>query len=178
VYPAYRAAIDSAAVTLDEILATFLNSSQADWSDDLSTPTFLYGSPADEDDKRAHHGRKVYKPDIAIGLAWGSTVNDSYHDPWLNKYPDKSPGRSFFIDLLYNGQVVYRELGVSVDGGRYTLPAGRGVMSDDQREVIGWYAIPEEHEFLSAFARATGHTREFESGFQISGMTIGEPDAA
>ena len=163
-------------MTLDEILQTFLSSGRDDWTDNLGTPTFLHGPPADEDDDKSHDSRIVYKPDIAIGLAWGSTVNDHYHDPWFDHFPDSSPGRSFLIDLLYNGQVVHRELGVSVDGGRYILPAGRAVMSPARREIIGWYAVPDEYEFLTAFAGAIGHTREFESGFRMSGMTVGEPE--
>ncbi len=156
-------------MTHDEILNTFLRSARTDWSDDLGTPTFLY-APADAEKQEVHYSRIVYKPNIAIAVASGLTVNDRYQDEWLERYPDKGPGRSFWIDLLYNGQVVHRELGVSVDGGRYVLPPGIATVENDQ--ITGWCCRRDAYEFVEAFARATGETRSFETGFKISGMTI------
>jgi hypothetical protein len=156
-------------MTLDEIVQTFLGSEADDWGEHIGFPTFLYGPPDAE--QLGHDSRKVYQPDIAIGLAWGSEDNDKYVWEWVKQFADAS-ARSVWIDLLYNGQVVYREISVNVDGGRATLPSPLATMDDKTREVTGWYCKRDEYEFVRAFARVTRDLREFDTYFERSGITI------
>lgn len=159
-------------MTLDELIQTFIESPQSDWSEKLGTPTFLF-APADAPDL-GHYNRMVYRPDVAVGLAWGSEMNDNYVWEWVQKFPDPK-AHSILIDLLYNGQVVYRELGVVVDGGRATLPSPLPITKEDEvvpSEILGWFCKPHEYAFVRAFAEKTDDLRNFDSYFERSGIEV------
>lgn len=63
----------------------------------------------------------VYMPNASITLAWGLRHRDEFREDWTDLFPDKSASSSW-VDVFYNGALVYRDLYVAVDGGRASLP--------------------------------------------------------
>jgi hypothetical protein len=99
-----------------------------------------------------HHRRVVFKPNIAIGMAWGikREPDERFDEEWVRKFPDENAGaRAAWLDLLYNGQPVDRRLYVGVDGGRckISLPGQtfRGDMS--AHEVRRWISYGDYRRF-------------------------------
>lgn len=66
----------------------------------------------------SHHSRAVLRDDVAIGLAWGLTENDTFEEDWTTRFPDPKAS-SAWLEVLYHGQPVDRELMVHVDGRCY-----------------------------------------------------------
>lgn len=65
-----------------------------------------------------------YMPDLSISLAFGLKWMDSFKEPWVEHFPDSHASASF-IDVFYNGSLVFRTEYVTVDGGRSRLPLPR-----------------------------------------------------
>ena len=72
----------------------------------------------------SHSHVAIYTDDLSISIAWGMTKDEKVVENWLSTFPDSS-GRSFFIDFFFNSTLVYRDVAVSVDGGRVDLPFPR-----------------------------------------------------
>lgn len=142
-------------MTLDEILQTYLNSSQDDWHQ-VHAPLVP--------ETHAHEALWVYTPDISIVVGDGLSGEDGgYTWDWVEIYPDPS-ARKFFIDLFYNGVPVYRELAVAVDGGRADLPSPVGHL-DNNDPTKGWKVERDEYEFVRQFSLIRGRAREFDEKF-------------
>jgi hypothetical protein len=56
-----------------------------------------------------------------VSIAYGLSCNDNFSEPWTNSFPD-SKASSSYVDFFYSNQLVYRDLCVSVDGGRCYIP--------------------------------------------------------
>jgi hypothetical protein len=70
---------------------------------------------------RSHYTVAAFMPDVSITLAWGLPVVDDFREPWANTFPNPHAS-SHFLDVFYNGALVFRALYVNVDGGRASLP--------------------------------------------------------
>jgi hypothetical protein len=70
----------------------------------------------------SHATVAAYMPDLSITMAWGFPHNNDFHDDWLKRFAD-SKAHSEFFDIFYNNALVFRDIFVSVDGGRAYLPA-------------------------------------------------------
>jgi hypothetical protein len=153
-------------MTLDEILQAYQGSSAADWHQ-VHAPLVP--------ETHAHEALYVYKPNVSIVVGDGLSGEDSdYVWDWVEIYPDKS-ARKFSIDLFYNGVPVYRELAVTVDGGRADLPSPVGYMDNDD-PAKGWKVERDEYEFVRQFSVIRGRSREFDEYFaraeRGAGLTI------
>jgi hypothetical protein len=78
----------------------------------------------------AHSDYAVFKHDVAISMAWGATAGGDYREPWATRCPDAT-ARTAYIDIFYNGALVFRDVFVAVDGDRCYLPLPRSL--DDLR---------------------------------------------
>lgn len=111
-------------MTLDEIRAAVLRSTRADWN--AITTDLPVVAPHD------HYA--AYRPDLAVGLAWGHTLNEHFYEEWANRHPDPAAS-SFLVDIACNGVVVDRHVGVLVDGGRCGLPLAHQEFLQDPLQV-------------------------------------------
>jgi hypothetical protein len=96
-------------MTLDEILSTVLSSDSDEWE-------YIADWSGDANPERA-----VLRSDLGISLEWGHTVTDPVSEQWTERFADKH-AVGIYVDVLYNGIVVFRDYAISVDGGRCILP--------------------------------------------------------
>jgi hypothetical protein len=68
----------------------------------------------------SHYSRAVYGPMVELAIAWGCPQDRDLSFEWAH-WPDPSVDREY-VDILWNGAIVDRYLGLSVDGGRAFLP--------------------------------------------------------
>jgi hypothetical protein len=73
----------------------------------------------------SHYAGASYMPNCSITLAWGITFLDNYKAVWANKGPDKR-ATGHYLDVFYNGALVYRQPYVGVDGGNDPIPLPDG----------------------------------------------------
>jgi hypothetical protein len=137
-------------MTLDQILQMYHASSAADWHQ-VHAPLVP--------ETHAHEALYIYKPDVSIVVAENFSDED-YQWDWVEIYADKSAHR-FWIDLLYNGVPVYREIAVHVDGGRADLPSPGGYI-DSNDPSKGWSVPRDEYEFVRHFSVIRGQERNFD----------------
>ena len=71
-----------------------------------------------------HDALAVFKPNIAVSLAWGATINSKFSESWHADLPDSS-ANAVLVVLRHNGAKVDEWTFVIVDGGRYILPLPR-----------------------------------------------------
>jgi len=69
----------------------------------------------------SHSMVAVFKEEVALTLAWGLVSNEGFDEDWVHSFADKH-ATSSFLDVFWGGSLVYRELYVTVDGGRVHLP--------------------------------------------------------
>jgi hypothetical protein len=121
-------------MTLDEYKTKILGSTEEDW-----TRISCWGAGAGPSFRDAVHvwakGSGEFhnlevdshsevlslKPDLLISVACGITHNDDFIEDWANSFPDKHAS-SAFVDFFYANQLIFRDIYVSVDGGRCRLP--------------------------------------------------------
>lgn len=120
-------------MTLEKLLGWVRKSSSDDWH---QIPCWGHGAgPSYRPRFTVRHGVRgqtyvdidehpyvaVYRPDIAVTLAWGLVSSDRFEEDWLKVFPTSSAS-SEYGDLFYNGALVFRFMFLSVDGGRGYLP--------------------------------------------------------
>ncbi len=69
----------------------------------------------------SHSEYMSLKKNLLVSVAWGLTEDDNFKEDWANKFPDHH-AKSEFIDFFYSGVLVYRDIYVLADGGRYIIP--------------------------------------------------------
>ena len=117
-------------MTLQELIERIKMSSPGDWHKIGGFPSyrdkFTLHSNADSRwvEVEPHDVVAVYKPDVSITMAWGLTVHADFQEPWANEFPDRRAS-SHYVDIFFNSALVFREMYVSVDGGRAYLPLPR-----------------------------------------------------
>lgn len=121
-------------MTLEEYEAKILASTEKDW-----TRINCWGAGAGPSFKNAfsvwttgsgdfyksevdsHNEVLSLKSDLLISVACGITHNDDFIEDWANSFPD-AKASSAFVDFFYMNQLVFRDIYVTVDGGRCRLP--------------------------------------------------------
>lgn len=69
-----------------------------------------------------HPSCAAYRPNVAVGLAWGLPVADGTAFDRSGGYPNARTGASY-IDVLYQGTLVERQMRIRVEGrGHLPLP--------------------------------------------------------
>ncbi len=99
-------------MTLDEILNAVLGSDPDEWE-------YIADWTGDTNPERA-----VLRRDLRVSIEWGRTVTDPVSEQWTMRFADKH-ARGIYVDVLYEGDVVFRDYAISVDGGRCILPHPR-----------------------------------------------------
>lgn len=79
-------------------------------------------------------------------MAHGMECQDDLEEPWLEKFADQYAS-SHFLDFFYMGNLVHREVYVSVDGGRAHLPLPQ-IMRNEKREVSMLMITYEQDQFF------------------------------
>lgn len=157
---------------LNELLQIIRESNKEDWNV-IESNTLLSQITTDNDNRvyaDYHTNRASYIPDVSIGLAWGLNCNPDFYEEWANCHPD-SHASSHFLDILYNGMLVYRMVYVLVDGGRSYMPLPHREMNENG-ETIGWYITDEEYEFFELFNSIQSFDTQFESYLRSSRIEI------
>jgi len=120
---------------------------------------------------QSHGLRASLKNDLAIWIAWGFPANPEFKEPWANQFPDSSAS-SAFIDFFFGSALVYRDVYVSVDGGRCKLPLPDLEFDPKTHEVRRYTVSHTRHGFfrlLDTFERLSDFDRYFAAaGFIIT----------
>lgn len=98
-------------------------------------------------DAEDHSNVAVYMPDVSITLAFGLHHLDDFKEQWANKFPD-SHASSSYVDVFYNNALVFRDVYVSVDGGRAKLPLPTRKFDDANKKVIALEVPRPRHDFI------------------------------
>ncbi len=72
-------------------------------------------------DVKSHSMSAALRSNLAITIAWGLTSNEDFIEPWANSFPNPKASSSY-VDFFYAGSMIYRDIYVTVDGGRVRLP--------------------------------------------------------
>ena len=172
-------------MTLNELLEVCGASSAEDWNLVSWGPAYLdwllssEGGGGENYQLRtaAHDSRAAYKPDLAIGIAWGLETNprsglgDEPHifkEDWATKFPDPDATRHF-LDFFYNGALVAREPYVSVDG-RCDLPIPK--RETDGEDVVTGLTITQRQYDVFRVLNALVTTVDYDSYVQRAGFKV------
>ncbi len=110
------------------------------------------------------------KSDLSISMAWGIGSNPDFQEDWANQFPDPD-ARSYFIDFFYNGVLVFRDIYVSVDGGRCHLPLP-DIEFDEKTHKVKRYTVPQDkYEFYEMFD-GLEQLSDFDSYFSRAGFEV------
>lgn len=95
------------------------------------------------------------KSDLLISVACGITHNDDFIEKWANSFPDKHASSSF-VDFFYANQLIFRDIYVSVDGGRCRLPLP-DIKLDDSESGVQSLTVPDEKYQFFRVLNGTSH---------------------
>jgi hypothetical protein len=128
-------------MTLDEVLETIAGSTKDDWNlihcwGANCGPSFLDrfdvstgGTGRWRLEHESHGTRASYTNDVSLGLAYGLDYMprhggrpEEMHFEWSMGFPEQRV-TAFWVDALWSGMLVSRQLLLSVDAGRVILPA-------------------------------------------------------
>lgn len=108
------------------------------------------------------------KRDLLVSVALGLSHNDDFIEPWANKFADKK-AMSGFVDFFYSGALIYRDIYVSVDGGRCRLPLPRQHISDKTHEVER-LTVPQAKADFYRLLNGLESTFDYDSYLSRSGI--------
>jgi len=117
-------------------------------------------------DVESHYEVMSLKKDLLVSVAYGITHNDDFVEGWANAFAD-SHASSSFIDFFYSNQMVYRDIYVSVDGGRANLPLP-SMKLDDSYNVVGLEIARDKYEFFKNINRDISEYDRYISMAKIS----------
>ncbi len=156
---------------LQELLKSIIESDPNDWYT-ISSPTFrdrLIGVSSSTEghwlEINSHHTTAVYKPDVSITLAWGLDWKEDFDEPWAKSCPDPSASGDY-VDVYYNGSLVFRTVYITVDCGRAKLPMP---MSRTDLNVARNY-----YHFVQLIDSIGGYVSQYDSYFRRVGLQIDE----
>ncbi|QDT51326.1 hypothetical protein Pan258_54150 [Symmachiella dynata] len=120
----------------------------------------------------SHSMRASLKSDLAIWIAWGFPANSDFHEEWANKFTDPSASSSI-VDFFYNDAIVYRDVGVHVDGARVGLPLPQREFNTSQREVVRRTVPRNKKNFFGVLhLLESGNGNEYEQYFNDVGFEV------
>lgn len=159
---------------LEELRRLIAHSDRGDWNviSCFGRPFFLPWRPGGEFNE--HHARAAYRPNLAVGIAWGITDNEDFHEDWSEKFPVQR-AYSCIADLFYNGMLVDRETYVVVDGGRACLP----IPTDRETLVVSrwrhdFVKLLDEFGYYPGVRRGVGDQSpsQFDDYFRRAGFSV------
>lgn len=123
----------------------------------------------------AYYARWIYVDDVQISIALSEELDQlgaEYQVEW-NSWPDRRINEHF-LDVIYNGQIVYREMVLGVDGGRVLLPSPK-LETVDTGQM--WHepftnSVTELQFELARFLAGVQGSREFDGYFKQAGFVI------
>ncbi len=113
----------------------------------------------------------VYMPNASITLAFGLDDLEDFREEWANKFPDPKASSSY-VDVFYNGALVFRDVYVTVDGGRVHLPLPTPKLDEAKKKVIALEVPKRRHDFIRLVESLEGSVAEFDRYFQDAGFKI------
>ncbi len=172
-------------MTLQELFDLCGASAAGDWNKIIFGPSYLgqfienypHGG-AFELRYQEHLSRASFKPDLAIGIAWGMDADPAldgekrvFNEEWATQFPDQAATKHL-VDFFYNGALVGREHYVRVDG-RCSLPIPRMELEGQGPEaevtaltITAWQA--DFFRVLNALETAVEYDRYLdEAGFEL-----------
>ena len=118
-----------------------------------------------------HTDYMSYKHNLLISVAWGLIHNDDFNEDWAKKFPNRH-AKSGFVDFFYSDILVFRDIYVSVDGGRCTLPLPKIKFTQDTHNVEKLVVSRKRYEFfkfLNSYASNDSYYSYVkQAGFEIS----------
>ena len=120
---------------------------------------------------RSHGNVAVYMPDVSITLAFGLYALKDFKEEWANKFADPHASSSW-VDVFYNNALVFRDLYVTVDGGRSSLPLPTRRFDDAKEKVIALEVPQRQHDFIRLVRSLEGSVQEFDRYFNNAGFKI------
>lgn len=121
-------------------------------------------------DVDSHGNLAVLKEDLSISVAWGLEHNADFKEEWANDFPDRRAS-SYFVDFFYNGNLIYRDIYVSVDGGRANIPLPKRVINKQTYMVDNLYIERDRMEFYKII---NGNSDEYQRYIHQAGIEIRE----
>ena len=108
-----------------------------------------------------HDELLTLKSNLSIAMAVGMSHMEDYAGDWALQFPDRAAS-SEYVDLLWNGMVIHREIVVNVDGGRCVLPLPAPRTSKVPRR---------RYEFVRLVHALTGPTADYDDYAARAGLT-------
>ena len=116
-------------------------------------------------DVEQHQEHASYKPNLSITMAWDRLDNDNFTAPFVKNNPD-SNAEGKWVDIFYNDALVFRQLYVSVDGGRMNLPIP--TLNNGQ-----WEVSQEHADFMYIINGVVGVSRpDYDSVLARNGIQV------
>lgn len=115
-----------------------------------------------------HHTLLSLKTNLNISISLGLNHRDDFAEDWAQKFAD-SRASSHWVDFQWCGQPIYRDLRVSVDGGRCGLPVPEaGTLDIPERQshiyqlIDGLIGIGRFYDYFkrAGFNQTKGHWPE------------------
>lgn len=157
----------------DELIQKVVRSTPDDWVE-LAPPIWpLYldygtGPNGEWIRVREHSSGWVLREDVQVQLAYGLDPDRDLYFDW--KFPDpKIVGRKF--EIKFNGQPIFRDTLLTVDGGRAILPipASETVQAENTMALVGYSANSQEIALARLIDELVGH-REFDRYLKQAGI--------
>jgi hypothetical protein len=111
------------------------------------------------------------KSNLNISVACGITHNDDFIEDWANSFADKKASSSF-VDFFYCNQLVYRDIYVSVDGGRARIPLP-DMKFDTKSNKVKSYTVPRDKFVFFKILNSLDRYQEYFERTKI--QTVNEP---
>ncbi|WP_288983292.1 hypothetical protein [uncultured Treponema sp.] len=112
------------------------------------------------------------KRNLLVSIACGIDSNEDFKEEWANKFMD-SHASSHFVDFFYSGVLVYRDIYVSVDGGRALLPLPKRIFDEERKYVKELIISKKRYEF---FKLINGYCSDYDSYIQDVGFKLVDMD--
>jgi len=110
------------------------------------------------------------KTNLSISIAWGITSNPDFKEDWANMFDDPSAS-SHIIDFFYNGSLVFRDIYVSVDGARCSLPLPDRDF-DDKTHKVRRHTVPKDKYSFFRMFDGFEQVSDFDGYFDRAGFEI------
>lgn len=171
-------------MTLQEYGEIISNSKKEDWniitcwgagagpSYQNSFSVWTQGGEFSNIDIDSHSMIGVYKPNIDITIAWGLESNSEFISEWANKFDD-SHATSSFIDFFLRGHMIFRDILVTVDGGRVHIPIPllRRIEDTESKEKFRRIVPGNKYEFFKIL-NSLESSFDYEETFRRTGLEI------
>lgn len=108
------------------------------------------------------------KKDLLVSVACGIKSNDDFLEDWANKFSD-SHASSYFVDFFYSGVLVYRDLCVSVDGGRASLPLPKIIFNKEKNKIEKLVISKNRYEF---FKLINNYRQDYDNYIKDAGFEL------